>query len=54
MNYNIVPMSVRFPKKDMEDIRVLAEAGYATSSADFVRRAVREKIDRCNKDTVVA
>jgi len=38
-------LTVRMPEVDIERIAFFVEKGYAINTADFIRRAIREKCD---------
>ena len=40
-------VSVRLSLADKKNIEMLVTAGHAMSGSDFIRSAIREKIERC-------
>jgi len=43
-------IGIRLPQKDIENIAEYVQKGYASTTTDFIRQAVREKIALCKTE----
>lgn len=46
-------MNIRMTPMDVSEIDALIDRGHALNTTDFVRQAVREKIEKCKQKVAV-
>ncbi len=47
----LIPIQVRIPEKDLEKVDALSEEEKITSRSEFIRTAIKEKLERNGANT---